>query len=146
MTFSFKPRLTWFTDSIGVLLIAWALLHNTAIAGGIGPIRVLIVDKMKAYGNDNYKPYENVLNSSRIIHYLNTHCAKDGNAPLWRHWDKDVKLTKENAIWQPMLDHANEAMAKAKNELPVLVIQNANGSREAVGALPANEDAALALL
>ena len=135
----------WLLQVAVVGLTFWHDAGGAPLVAAPGQIRVLIVDEESDYGKPEYRPYLNTLNSSRIIAYLNSRCAKDadGKTPAWRHWDKDTKIAKEDPEWQPRLDMANEAMTKAGNTLPVAVLTN--GRQTSTVPLPAGEDDALAL-
>lgn len=122
-------------------LLVWLALGDGAgilpVVAAPGQISVLIVDETEDYAKPEYKPYLDVLNSSLIIAYLNGHCAKVGNTPEWRHWDKDTDVTNESAKWQA-------AMAVPRASLPWIAISN--GSRGFAGPLPASVDDTMALL
>ena len=116
MTFSLRPRLTWFTDTIGVLLIAWALLHGTAIAGGVGPISVLIVeesaDRDQLTAGQREALFSNA--SGSVRDYLRAH-----NYEL-RLLDKDDDLSRDNPKWQT-------AFALPRASLPWLYVLRQRG-------------------
>lgn len=68
----------------------------------------------------------NVLNSSTIMAYLNTHCVKDANGMAeWRKWDKPTidrpgALQKESQVWQQLWNDSKSRLGK----LPQIVIVN----------------------
>lgn len=103
-----------------------------------GPLRVIIL-----YESKDALPAGqiDILHSTAIRAYLDTHCMKDGVMPAYRVWDKDVDATSETTSWQAPL-----ATAKA-NPLPVpkICIFTAAGYRVIVP-LPADEQATLDLL
>ncbi|HEX5446792.1 MAG TPA: hypothetical protein VFW87_23440, partial [Pirellulales bacterium] len=141
------PRVkVWLLQVAVVLLTFWHDAGGAPLVAAPGQIRVLIVDEENDYGKPEYRPYLNTLNSSRVIAYLNAHCAKgaDGKTPAWRHWDKDTAIAKEDPEWQGRLDMAKEAMTKAGNTLPVVVLTN--GHQTSTMPLPASEDDTLSLL
>jgi len=102
-----------------------------------GQISVLIVDNVDDYGKPEYQPYLDVLNSSAIVDYLNSHCAKVGSAPEWRHFDQNTDVSHESKKWQ-------DAMKLPRASLPWIAITN--GKTGYGGPLPKTEAETLALL
>jgi hypothetical protein len=100
-------------------------------------VSVLIVDESSDYGKPEYRPYLNVLNSTSIRSYLNTHCAKVDGLPEWRRWDKDTDVSHESQKWQ-------DAMKMPRDSLPWIYISN--GTAGFGGPLPKTEADTLALL
>jgi hypothetical protein len=87
----------------------------------------------------------NILFSTKIVDYLNTHCVKAGpqNIPEWRKWSPKVNVTEKESktmvdLWNS-IDHA-----KIADKLPQIVIA-VNGQAETF-ALPATEADTIALL
>jgi hypothetical protein len=102
-----------------------------------GQISVLFVDNVDDYGKPEYQPYLEVLNSSAIVDYLNSHCAKVGSTPEWRHWDVSTDVSHESQKWQ-------DAMKLPRASLPWIAITN--GKTGYSGPLPKTEAETLALL
>lgn len=138
----------WFALALGVEVFG-ACGYFVRLRGGLlplvpGPVSVLIVDKQSEYSSSAYKPFEEVLSSSRVIAWLNAHCPKEDGAPSWRHWDRDTAISKEGSRWSPLLEKCRAEMDKAGVNAPVIAIVGRTSST--VQPLPASEDETLALL
>jgi hypothetical protein len=111
-----------------IALLVW--LHFGS--GGIlpvaaGPIRVLVV----------YDGVEQPINSTAVLHYLHTHCVKDGDAPAFRQWPSGVDATNESPEFKKLL-------ALPRKSSPWVFIQSQSG-HVLSGPLPAAIDEQLAL-
>lgn len=82
----------------------------------------------------------NILYAQSVRDYLQSKCVvgEDKKTKEWRIWDKDVDTTHEGKFWQ-------EAMKRPKASTPWIQIY-AGGKLAHEGVLPADVDAALALL
>lgn len=77
------------------------------------------------------------LRAQEVRDYLNSHCAKAGNQPEWRMYDKDADTTHDSDVWK-------EAMKRPRQSLPWILISD--GTKGFEGPLPANKDDLLKLL
>lgn len=82
--------------------------------------------------------------SAKIRSYLNTHCVVDASGPAKRQFDAAVDMSKETADWQTLFAKVPVSPTNAAvKTAPYIVIQ---GDSSFNGAMPADEDATLALL
>lgn len=78
-----------------------------------------------------------LLDSPTLRAYLDAHCTKNGTVPEWRIVPTDTVFNADQPIWQKL-------MAQPRAGDNWLVVTNGKGAESV--ALPANEDAALALI
>lgn len=111
-----------------IALLVW--LHFGG--GGVlplaaGPIRVLVI----------YDTVEQPINATSVIHYLRTHCVKDGDTAAFRQWAATVDATNESPDFKKLF-------ALPRTKLPWVFIQSQSG-KVLSGPLPAVIDDQLAL-
>jgi hypothetical protein len=82
---------------------------------------------------------QSILYGKPFRDYLNAKCAlgPDGKTREWRIWDQNVATSAESKTWQ-------DAMARPRASVPWLVVSNGKAGWE--GPLPANVDAAMAII
>lgn len=93
----------------------------------------IIAQSEDAADVDNLK-YVNVMNSTKLRAYLNTHAVKVNGVPEWRILDPDDDLKNETKIWQDVLQRPRTA------KFWYVVSDGVNGEEDQ---LPDNEDALL---
>lgn len=95
--------------------------------------RVIIVHESQAKLT---KEQINVLNSTKIVDYLNKKTMKTGNGPGWKKWDKDINVENELEIWK-------QIWAAVKPQITTLpaavVIVDTNGQVFDISAMSENE-------
>lgn len=95
--------------------------------GPAGPIRVLVT----------YDTVEQPINSTAVLHYLRTHCVKDGDTAAYRQWPLSIDATNESDDFKKLLAIKGDAQ-------PWVRIESRSG-RIFSGRLPTAIDDQLAL-
>ncbi len=113
-----------------------------------GKVSILILDETEDYGKPDYAPFMNVLNSSQVINWLNTHTAKDtAGRPQWRKWDKDTQVITESQFWKDAKAEALKAYPPASGVpyTPIIALSNGKDAGTIVH-VPNNTPDMMALL
>ena len=107
----------------------------------VGPLKVLMIYDADPVKRKAYTPGQRaVLDSTKVLSYLNSHCAKgpDGKTPEWRVWADNANASADSVTWQSFL-------ARPRKGLPWLVVSNGSATGYD-GPLPGNVDEMLLLL
>lgn len=102
---------------------------------GVG-LRVLVVYESSELSRLP-ETQKQVLSSTIVREFLNSHCAKDGDTYEYRFYDQNADMTFANDRWK-------KAMAKARKSVPWVAISN--GRKGYSGPLPLSIEEMLALL
>ena len=102
----------------------------------VAGFRVLLVEESADRGKLTPGQFR-VMFGKKMRDWLDANCAKEGQQPAYRIYDKDAKTAGDLKHWQ-------DAMLRARTQVPWIVISNGVTGFE--GPLPATEDETLALL